>query len=83
MSSDGSYVACYSPDVKKLFTGSASGGTVKLTPVKVIGPGVTALSWDRNDDLWVADNGDVFMVPVNGQPIPVNTARRCKVTSPT
>jgi hypothetical protein len=37
--------------------------------VSGIGSGVTALSWDRNDDLWVAENGDVFIVPVNGQAV--------------
>ena len=35
---------------------------------------MTALSWDRNHDLWVAENGDVFMVPVNGQTTSVNTS---------
>jgi hypothetical protein len=74
VSPDGQYVACYSPDAKKLFTGAASGGATKLTPVKIIGSGVTALSWDRSDDLWVAENGDVFMVPVNGQTTLANTS---------
>jgi hypothetical protein len=74
VSPDGQYVACYSPDARKLFTGPASGGTTKLTAVKEIGSGVTALSWDRNHDLWVAENGDVFMVPVNGQTTSVNTS---------
>ena len=72
VSPDGLYVACYSPDVKKLFTGPTSGGA-KLSPVKGIGSGVTALSWDGSHDLWVAVNGDVFMVPFNGQTTPVTT----------
>lgn len=67
VSPDGDYVACYSPDVKKVFTGPTSAAGT-LTPVQggVIGPGVTALSWDRNDDLWIAQGGDVFMMPVKG-----------------
>jgi hypothetical protein len=73
VSPDGQYVAVYSPDVKKLFTGPTS-GAAKLTAVKDIGSGVTGLGWDRNHDLWVAQGGDVFMVPVNGQTIPVNTS---------
>ncbi|MGD0062517.1 MAG: LpqB family beta-propeller domain-containing protein [Streptosporangiaceae bacterium] len=73
VSPDGQYVAVYSADAGKLFTGPTS-GTAKLTVVKDIGSGVTALSWDRNHDLWVAQDGDVFMVPVNGQPISVNTS---------
>jgi hypothetical protein len=67
VSPDGDYVACYSPDEKKVFTGlSSSPGS--LTPVQggVIGPGVTALSWDRNDDLWIAQGGDVYMMPAKG-----------------
>jgi Lipoprotein LpqB beta-propeller domain/Sporulation and spore germination len=73
VSPDGQYVACYSPDAKKLFVGPTSGGT-QLTSVKQIGSGVTALSWDRNHDLWVAQNGDVYMVPVYGQTTPVTTS---------
>jgi Lipoprotein LpqB beta-propeller domain/Sporulation and spore germination len=67
VSPDGNYVACYSPDEKKVFTGLSSAPGV-LTSVQggVIGPGVTALSWDRNDDLWIAQGGDVFMLPVKG-----------------
>jgi hypothetical protein len=67
VSPDGNYVACYSPDEKKVFTALSSAPGV-LTPVQggVIGPGVTALSWDRNDDLWIAQGGDVFMLPVKG-----------------
>jgi hypothetical protein len=72
VSPDGQYVAVYSPDARKVFTGPTSGGA--LTAVKEIGAGVTALSWDRNHDLWVAENGDVFMVPVIGQTTPVNAA---------
>jgi hypothetical protein len=74
VSPDGQYVAVYSPGSpynKGLSIGSV-GSSAKLNYVPGIGSGVTALSWDRNDDLWVAENGDVFMVPVNGQPVPVN-----------
>jgi hypothetical protein len=67
VSPDGDYVACYSPGEKKVFTGLTS-TPGSLTPVQggVIGPGVTALSWDRDDDLWIAQGGDVFMIPVKG-----------------
>ena len=34
---------------------------------------MTALSWDRSHDLWIAQNGDVFMVPPNGAPILATT----------
>jgi hypothetical protein len=75
VSPDDQYVAVYSPgnsDNHELSIGTV-GSTAKHNPVSGIGSGVTALSWDRNDDLWVAENGDVFMVPVNGQAVPVST----------
>ena len=71
VSPDGQYVAVYSPgnsNNKELSIGTV-GSAAKLNPVSGIGSGVTALSWDRNDDLWVAENGDVFIVPVNGQAV--------------
>jgi hypothetical protein len=74
VSPDGQYVAVYSPgnsDNNQLSIGPV-GSSAKLSPVSGIGTGVTALSWDRNDDLWVAENGDVFIVPVNGQAVPVS-----------
>jgi hypothetical protein len=74
VSPDGHHVAVYSPgnaDNNELSIGTI-GSNAKLNPVSGIGSGVTALSWDHNDDLWVAENGDVFMVPVNGQAVPVS-----------
>jgi hypothetical protein len=74
VSPDGHYVAVYSPgnsDHNELSIRTV-GSSAKLKPVSGIGSGVTALSWDHNDDLWVAENGDVFMVPVNGQAVPVS-----------
>ncbi len=74
VSPDGQYVAVYSPgnaDNQDLSIGPV-GSSAKLNRVSGIGSGVTALSWDRNDDLWVAENGDVFMVPANRQAVPVS-----------
>ena len=74
VSPDGQYVAVYSPGNpgnKELSIGPV-GSNAKLNYVPGIGSGVTALSWDRNDDLWVAANGNVFMVPVNRQAVPVS-----------
>jgi hypothetical protein len=73
VSPDGQYVAVYSPGNpgnKELSIGPV--GSTKLNYVSGIGSGVTALSWDRDDDLWVAENGNVFMVPVTGQAVPVS-----------
>jgi hypothetical protein len=75
ISPDGQYVAVYSPGNpagQELSIGLLSSDG-RLKPVPGIGSGVTAISWDRNQDLWVAENGDVFMVPVDGKAVQVNT----------
>lgn len=75
ISPDGQYVAVYSPGNpagKELSLGLTSSHG-RLSSVPGIGSGVTAISWDRNQDLWVAENGDVFMVPVDGKAVQVNT----------
>ena len=70
VSLDGADVAYYSPATKDVFIRlSASGGLRQVSA----GPDVTALSWDRSHDLWIAQNGDVFMVPPAGAPIQATT----------
>ncbi len=70
VSPDGTDVAYYSPATKDVFIRlSGSGGLRQVS----VGPDVTALSWDRSHDLWIAQNGDVFMVPPNGAPIQATT----------
>jgi len=74
VSPDGQYVAVYSPgnpDNRELSIGPV--GSTKLNYVADIGSGVTALSWDRNDELWVAENGDVLTVSVTGQAVPASS----------
>jgi Lipoprotein LpqB beta-propeller domain/Sporulation and spore germination len=74
VSPDGQYVAVYSPgnpDNRELSIGPV--GSTKLNYVANIGSGVTALSWDRNDELWVAENGDVLTVSVTGQAVPASS----------
>jgi hypothetical protein len=68
---DGTYLAGVSPDAKTVYVWPASAGkpasTLRL-------PGVTAIGWDRRDNLWIAQgdiptmvvrtgNGDHFPVP--------------------
>jgi Lipoprotein LpqB beta-propeller domain/Sporulation and spore germination len=70
VSPDGTDVAYYSPATKDVVIRlSASGGLRQVS----VGPDVTALSWDRSHDLWIAQNGDVFMVPPTGAPIQATT----------
>jgi hypothetical protein len=68
VSPDGQYVAAYSPAAKALFTWQPANGfrPSQANQVKEFTSGVTALSWDRSDDLWFAQNGNVYIVPANG-----------------
>jgi hypothetical protein len=80
VSPDGAYVAWYSPDTTKVYAGlTSTAGTVTAVP-GVAGPGVTALSWDRSHNLWIAQGGNVLMAPVNGKATAVTTGLTGTVT---
>ncbi len=70
VSPDGTDVAYYSPAAKDVFIRLSASGSLRQVSA---GPDVTALSWDRSHDLWIAQNGDVFMVPPGGAPIQATT----------
>ena len=69
VSPDGRYVAGLGPG-GALYTGALDKkGTLTLRTTG----NFSSLSWDRNDDLWVAGNGQISMVPgQSGQPVPVS-----------
>jgi hypothetical protein len=47
----------------------------KPHPVQgAVGSDVTALSWDNNDDLWIVQNGDVYLAPLNQSASQVDSA---------
>jgi hypothetical protein len=73
-SPSGQYVACFSPDKAAVFTGSSSSGATLTKLPGGIGPGVTALSWDRNNNLWIADNGAIWMAPATGKAVMVQVS---------
>ncbi len=67
-----------SPDRRYLAGVSAAGTAVYIRPLAGgatstarLGPGITALSWDRTDQLWVAQGGSVFVVSPGGKADPV------------
>jgi hypothetical protein len=64
VSPDGQHLAIVSPGKDAVYIGALSGGAASF-PAKprLTGSGVTALSWDGSDDLWVAENGSVVMLP--------------------
>jgi hypothetical protein len=74
VSPDGKYLAVVSPGKDALYIGARSGDATSFpaTP-RPVGSGIiTALSWDRNDDLWVVQGGDIFVVPITGKPASVS-----------
>jgi len=74
ISPDGNYVAYYSPDAKKIFVRAMSAGARQHPVQGPVGSDVTALSWDNNDDLWIAQNGDVYLAPLNQSASQVDSA---------
>jgi Lipoprotein LpqB beta-propeller domain/Sporulation and spore germination len=68
VSPDGRYLAVVTAAKGDVHVGTPSGQAASFpdTP-RLTGGGVTALSWDRNDNLWVAQNGDVVMLPPTGK----------------
>jgi hypothetical protein len=74
ISPDGNYVAYYSPDAKKIFVRAMSTKAKPLPVQGAVGSDVTALSWDNNDDLWIVQNGDVYLAPLNQSASQVDSA---------
>ena len=68
VSPDGKYLAIVTAGKGDVYLGSLSGqaASIAKTP-RLAGGGVTALSWDRNDNLWVVQDGDITMLPPTGK----------------
>jgi hypothetical protein len=68
VSPDGQYVAYVSPAGNAVYTGAVAGGAASFarSSARLTGPDITAISWDRGDDLWVVQNGNVWMLPPSG-----------------
>jgi Lipoprotein LpqB beta-propeller domain/Sporulation and spore germination len=68
VSPDGKYLAIVTAGKGDVYVGSLSGQAASFSKTpRLTGGGVTSLSWDRNDDLWVAQNGDIEMLPATGK----------------
>jgi hypothetical protein len=64
VSPDGKYLAVVTAAKGSLYIGSLSGPAASfLSTPRLTGGGITSLSWDRNDNLWVAQNGGIVMLP--------------------
>ena len=70
ISPSGRFVAGVSPppDQSTLYVAPAHGSTAAFATSERLknAPGITAISWDRDDDLWVAQNDNIWVVPGNG-----------------
>jgi hypothetical protein len=68
VSPDGKYLAIVTAGKGYVYVGSLSGQAASFpsTP-RLSQGGVTALSWDRNDNLWVVQNGSIVMLPPTGK----------------
>jgi hypothetical protein len=81
VSPDGKYLAIVPPDKNALYIGRLSGAAASFPGTsRLHGAGITALSWDRDDDLWVAQGGNVFMLRAAGTPEEVTVAGGGDVT---
>ena len=68
VSPDGRYLAVVSSGNQALYVGTLSGQAASFSDKpRLTGGGITALSWDRGDDLWVAQDGGIVMLPSTGK----------------
>jgi len=45
---------------------------------RLSGGGITSLSWDRNDDLWVTQGGSIYELPSGGKAVEVEFGQTVK-----
>ena len=68
VSPGGKYLAVVTAGKGDLYVGTLSGRAASFgNPARLTGGDITALSWDRNDNLWVAQGGNIYMLPSNGK----------------
>jgi Lipoprotein LpqB beta-propeller domain/Sporulation and spore germination len=67
VSPDGKYLAIVPPGKNALYIGRLSGAAASFPgKPRLAEPGITAMSWDRDDNLWVAQGGNVLMLRAAG-----------------
>ena len=73
VSPDGKDVALVSSGRDALYMGALSGRAAQFPrTARWSAPDITALSWDRNDNLWLVEDGSIFMASASGgKPAPV------------
>ena len=83
VSPDGRYLAVVPAGRNAVYIGTLSGEAADFsaTPRVSAAPDITSLSWDRDDDLWLAQNGDIRVLPAAGKEIPVSFDSAANVTA--
>jgi hypothetical protein len=68
VSPDGRYLAVVTARQGDLYVGTRSGQAASFShAARLTGGGITALTWDRNDKLWVVQDGSIDMVQPTGK----------------
>lgn len=68
VSPDGTYLAIVTASKGALYIGKLSGPAALFPSMpRLTGGDITSLSWDRNDDLWVTQDGVIYMLPATGK----------------
>jgi hypothetical protein len=67
VSPGGKYLAIVTAGKGNLYVGSMSGQAASFPSTPRLTGGITALGWDRNDNLWVVQNGSIVMLPADGK----------------
>jgi len=72
VSPDGSYLAMVTAGQGDLYVGKRSGQAASFAAKpRLSGGDITSLSWDRNDNLWVTQGGNIYELPSAGKAVQV------------
>ena len=72
VSPDGGYLAIVTAGQGDLYVGKRLGQATSFSgKPRLSGGGITSLSWDRDDDLWVAQGGGIYKLPSTGKAVQV------------
>jgi len=72
VSPDGGYLAIVTAGQGDLYVGKRSGQATSFSgKPRLSGGGITSLSWDRDDDLWVTQGGSIYELPSAGKAVQV------------
>jgi len=81
VSPDGRYLAVVPAGRGAVYVGTLSGEAASFSDTpRLTAPDITSLSWDHDDDLWLAQSGDIRVLPAVGKEIQVTFDGATNVT---